>query len=91
MLGVSISKGSESMADQSFDAASMARDQRRMAASAAIGLNALKPMLQFQVSLLRLWADNIEALAQNYEENYQKGLDTVSSAVEHHRQQQRAA
>jgi proline dehydrogenase len=79
------------MADQSLDAASMARDQRRMVASAAIGLNALKPVLQFQVSLLRLWADNIEALAQNYEENYQKELDTVSSVAEHRRQQQRAA
>jgi hypothetical protein len=38
-----------------------------MAASAAIGLNALKPVIQLQVSLLRLWADNIEALAQKDE------------------------
>jgi hypothetical protein len=74
------------MADQSFEAGRMARDQQsRIAASAAIGLNALKPMIQLQVSLLRLWADNIEALAKNYE----KGLD--SSVVEHQWQQQRAA
>ncbi len=75
------------MADQNFDAAGMAREQQtRVAASAAIGLNALKPMIHFQVSLLRLWADNIEALAQNYE----KGVDAFSSAVEQ-QSQQRAA
>ena len=76
------------MADQNFDAGRMAGDQQsRIAASAAIGLNALKPMIHFQVSLLRLWADNIESLAQNYE----KGVDTFSSAVEHEWQQHRAA
>ncbi|WP_407179584.1 hypothetical protein [Bradyrhizobium sp. STM 3562] len=76
------------MADQSFDVGRMARNQEsRIAASTAIGLNAVKPMIQFQVSLLRLWADNIEALAENYE----KGLDTFSSAVEDRWQQQRAA
>ncbi len=76
------------MTDSSFDAGRMARDQQsRIAASAAIGLNALKPMIYFQVSLLRLWADNLEALAQNYE----KGVDTFSSAVEHPWQQQSAA
>lgn len=76
------------MGDQNFDAAGMAREQQgRMAASAVIGLNALKPMMQFQVSLLRLWADNMESLAQNYE----KGLDAFSSAAEHRWQEKRAA
>jgi hypothetical protein len=56
------------MAEQSFDTPRMTRDQqRRIAAATAIGLNALKPMLQFQVSLLRLWANNIEMLARNCE------------------------
>ena len=87
-LGAFSSKGNESMADQSFDAGRFAREQQsRVASSAAIGFNALKPMLHFQVSLLRLWANNIEALAQNYE----KGVDTVSSSVEEQVRQQRAA
>ncbi len=76
------------MADQSFDAGGMARDQQsRVAASAAIWLNALSPIMRFQVSMLRLWAGNIESLAQHYE----KGLDTFGSAVERDWQQRRAA
>jgi hypothetical protein len=54
------------MAEQSFDAPRMTRDQQRRVAATAIGLNALRPMLQFQVSLLRLWANNIEMFASNY-------------------------
>jgi len=43
----------------------MTRDQeRRIAAATPIGLNAVRPILQFQVSLLRFWADNIEKFAQ---------------------------
>jgi hypothetical protein len=76
------------MADHIFDATRMAKDQQsRIAASATMGLNALKPMIHFQISLLRLWADNLETFAQNYE----KGVDTFSSAVEHEGQQRRAA
>lgn len=76
------------MADQSFDARRLTRDQEvRIAAAAAVGLNAMKPMVQFQASLLRLWADNAELLARNYE----KGIETFSSAVEQQWQQQRAA
>jgi hypothetical protein len=76
------------MADQSFDAGRVAGEQQsRIAASAAIALNAFKPMMLFQVSLLRLWADSIEALAKDYE----KGLVKTSPAVEHQAQQQRAA
>jgi hypothetical protein len=70
------------MNEQSFDAGRMAREQQnRMAASAGIGLNALRPIIQFQVTLLRLWADNIEVLAKKYE----NGLETCSSAIEHQR------
>ena len=76
------------MADQSFDAARVTREQQsRIAASAAIGFNAIKPMMQFQVSLLRLWADNIEALAKDYE----RWLVKSTLAAEHQWQQQRAA
>ncbi len=72
------------MSEQAFD---VARDQqRRVAAAAAIGLNAVRPMIHLQASLLRLWADNAELFARNYE----KGLETFSPAVEES-QQQRAA
>jgi hypothetical protein len=45
-------------ASQSFDAGRMAREQeRRMAASASIGLNVAQPFIEFQTSMLRLLAD----------------------------------
>lgn len=76
------------MADQNLDTRRMARDQEsRITAATAIGLNTVTPMIQFQVSLLRLWADNIESIAQNYE----KGLETASSAVEQQWERQHAA
>jgi len=76
------------MATKIFDAGHLAEEQQsRITSSTAIGFNALQPMLRLQVSMLRLWANNIEALAQNYE----KGVDTFSSALEHERQRQRAA
>jgi hypothetical protein len=54
--------------DRTLDAHRLAREQqRRVTASTAIGLNALKPVMQFQVSMLRLWAKNIERFAGNYE------------------------
>jgi hypothetical protein len=71
-------KGLASMAEQTFDARRMARDQEsRMAAAAAVGLHAIK----YQASFLRMWADNAELLARNYE----KDLETFSSAVEEQR------
>ena len=63
------------MAEQTFDARRMAHDQEsRMAAAAAVGLHAIK----YQASLLRMWADNAELLARNYE----KDLEAFSSAIE---------
>ena len=53
------------MADQSMDAPRMARDQEsRIAAAAAVGLNAAKPLFQYQTSILRLWAHNFEMVAR---------------------------
>lgn len=78
------------MADQGFDVAGMTREQQgRIAASSAIWLNALTPIPQFHVSMLRLCAGNIESLAQNYE----RALDISTSTVEPdaQQQQQRAA
>jgi hypothetical protein len=67
------------MTDQSLDARRLAREQEsRIAAAAAVGLNAAKPFLQYQASMVRLWADNAEIFARNYE----KSLETFTSAVE---------
>jgi hypothetical protein len=43
-----------------------------------VAVNAAKPFCQFQTSMLRLWADNFELAAWNYE----KGPDAFSSIVE---------
>lgn len=65
-----------------------ARDpQRRITAATAIGMNALKPIMHFQVSMLRMWADSIERFAGNYE----KGLEETASIVEEQSDKQRAA
>jgi hypothetical protein len=66
-------------ANQSLDARRIARDQEnRIAASAAVGINAAKPFVEFQTSMLRLWANNLELVARNYE----KGLEAFSTAIE---------
>lgn len=41
--------------------------QKRMAAATAVGMSALKPIMHFQVSMLRMWADSIERFAGSYE------------------------
>jgi hypothetical protein len=66
------------MAEQTFDARRMARDQEsRAAAAALVGLHAIK----YQASFLRMWADNAELFARNYE----RDLETFSSVVEEQR------
>jgi hypothetical protein len=66
-------------ANQSLDMRRIARDQEsRIAATASMGLNAAKPFVQFQTSILRLWADNFELAARNYE----KGLEAFSTVIE---------
>jgi predicted ATP-grasp superfamily ATP-dependent carboligase len=64
------------MADQIFNANRFARDP--LTAATAIGMNALKPIMHFQVSVLRMWADGIERFAGNYE----KGLEETATTVE---------
>ena len=68
------------MADKtSNDANRFARDsQRRITAVTAIGMNALKPIMHFQVSMLRMWANSIERFVGNYE----KGLEETTTTVE---------
>lgn len=76
------------MADQTATSNRLANDQqRRIAASTAIGMNALKPMIRFQVSMLRMWADSIEKLAAKYE----KKLEETATTVEERSDQDRAA
>jgi hypothetical protein len=76
------------MADQSLDARRIARDQEsRIAAAATVGLNAAKPLFQYQSSILRLWAENVEIIARNYE----NGVEAFTSAVEQQNSQSRQA
>ena len=66
------------MADQSLDARRIAREQEgRMAASASIGFNAVKPFVEFQTSMMRVFAENIEQAARNYE----KSFEAVSNII----------
>jgi len=50
-------------------------------------MNALKPIMHLQVSMLRMWANNIERFALNYE----KGLEETATPVEEQSGNQRAA
>ena len=60
------------MADQSLDVRRMAKEQEsRMASSAAIGFQAVKPLIQFQASVMRLFAQNFEVAARNYERSFE--------------------
>jgi hypothetical protein len=75
------------MADNSPNANRFTRDtQKRITAAATIGVNALKPIMQFQVSMLRMWADSIERLG-----NYENGLEETATIVEEQSDKQHAA
>lgn len=69
------------MADMTSNLNQFAGDtRRRVAATTEFGWNAFKPMLHFQVLMLRMWADSIERLAGNYE----KGAQELASTVKEH-------
>ncbi|TWA93575.1 hypothetical protein [Bradyrhizobium stylosanthis] len=61
--------------------------QRRIAAATAMGMNALKPMMHFQISMLRMWADSIE----RFEANYEKKLEETATSAEERSDKDRAA
>ena len=68
------------MADttHNLDARRVAREQEsRMAATASIGLNVAQPFVQFQTSMLRVFAENMEQAARNFE----KGFEAVSNII----------
>lgn len=76
------------MADKTSNVNQFAGEpQRRITAVAEIGLSALKPILHFQVLMLRMWADSIERLAGNYE----KGVDEVAATAKEQSNKEHAA
>ncbi|MCK1543473.1 hypothetical protein IVA98_08755 [Bradyrhizobium sp. 160] len=76
------------MADETANENRFARDQQGpISAATAIGMNALKPIMHFQVSMLRMWADSLERLAGNYE----KGFEETATAVQEQSNKERAA
>ncbi len=76
------------MVDETYNATGFARDsQKSISAVRAIGMNALKPIMHFQVSMLRMWADSIERFAGNYE----KGVEETATTVEEQSDKERAA
>lgn len=48
--------------------------QGGVTAATAIGMNALKPIMSFQISMLRMWADSLERFAGKYD----KGLEETT-------------
>ena len=76
------------MSDDTTNANRFARDQQRhVTAATAVGMNAMKPLMHFQVSMLRIWADSIDRFAGNYE----KALDETATIVEEQSDKARAA
>jgi hypothetical protein len=76
------------MADKTLNANRFARDpQESITAATAIGMNALKPIIHLQISILRMWADSIERFAGNYE----KGMEETATAVKEQSDKERAA
>ena len=78
------------MADNSANptnANRFASDPQSRITATAIGMDALRPIMHFQVSMLRMWADSIERFAGNYE----KALDETAAITEEKSGKQRAA
>ncbi|WP_315703246.1 MULTISPECIES: hypothetical protein [unclassified Bradyrhizobium] len=76
------------MADNAPQANRFALDpQRRIAAVAAVGMNVLKPVMHFQIAMLRMWADSIERFAGSYD----KGVEEAAATVQENAEKDRAA
>jgi hypothetical protein len=81
-------KGGDNMVDQSLDARRIADAQEsRISASAAIAVNAAKPLFELQTAMLRFWAHNLEVAARNYE----NWLGAFTGAIEQQHEQARDA
>jgi len=57
-------------------------DPRRIAIVPIAGLNATKMLLQYQASMLRMWANNCELAAHNFD----RRLEAVSPSPEEQRE-----
>ena len=69
--------------NQSLDSRRFQREQEaRLAATSLIGLNTVKPFIQFQTSMLRMLSESCEIMARNYEQ----GLEAFGTAVEQRQQ-----
>ena len=69
---------------ESLDVRRMAREQEeRMTANVDFGFKAAKPFVQFQTSMMRLFAENMEQAARNYE----KSFEAVSNIAAHSRRE----
>jgi hypothetical protein len=55
----------------------IAREQNNRLEAAAVGLDAVKPFVEYQTKMLRLWAYSCELLAHNY----QRSLATFSEDI----------
>jgi hypothetical protein len=81
-------EGANNMADKTFDTNRYSRDlQKRIMAATAIGINALKPIMHFQASMLRMWADSIDRFVGNYG----KELEETATGGEQQSDKERAA
>lgn len=59
--------------------------QRHITAATAVGMYALKPIVHLQLSMLRMWADNIERFAGNYERGLEETATTVEKQLDNER------
>jgi hypothetical protein len=75
------------MVDNATNANRFARDPQRRITADTAGMNALKPIVHFQVSMLRMWADSIDRFAGNYE----RALEETATTVQEPSDKQRAA
>jgi hypothetical protein len=65
-----------------MDGGNESLDPRGIAIAPIAGLNATKLFLQYQASMLRMWANNCELAAHNFD----RGLETLRSAPDHPRE-----
>jgi hypothetical protein len=66
-------------ANQTLDSRRIARDhESRIATTAAIGLTAIRPFVEFQTAMFRMYSETCELMARNCE----KGLENFSKAIE---------
>ena len=62
-------------------------DPRQIATAPIAGLNATTLFLQYQASMFRMWANNCELAAHNFE----RGIETFRPAPEQQREAEREA